>query len=329
MIVVNRLLVVFLFLFLVNILFAYEKLDLPSDECYLIEYDTKEIIHKMPDKWYKIIKNVVEKDLKDARKNNNNGQIDNLELFLKRLETDHIGATDCKKSLFVGNNDFGLWCEDFRDFNTDISYFCDGSSFIRGSLGNIIFYNLKKHEGWGTDVTITNEKDWYLNFPLLGFNTNYYNIVENKSLYDNVYLNVENNSISLMDSENVYIKYVFGSNEIIPKKVVIDYYCDYDFTYHQRTLELTLSKIEKYKVSNILKDVYHPKNNTMVRDLNKNKMVFYTPNEKSIIEVLIEKQNKKISKEKAIVFIIRFIVFILILYVFYRLLNKLFIRNKQ
>ncbi|MBQ7257113.1 MAG: hypothetical protein IJS60_05415 [Abditibacteriota bacterium] len=299
--------------------FAYEKLDVNKDECYLIEYDTKETIHKMPDKWYDIWRGVAEKEIKEAKKNNNNGQVKAQEAFLKKIDIDHTGAIVNKKSLFIGNNDFGLWCEDFKGINIDQSYFCNNKGYSYGSLSTYIDYNLEKKEGWGTSIHFIKEKPFFDNFPFLGFDTNYNTLVDNRLLYKEVHLKVEKDSVTLMDAENVYIKYVFGSNEMIPKKVVIDYYCDYDFTYHQRTLELTLSKIEKYKVADLLKDIYHPDEVTSVTK--DNKVVTYYPGEESTIEVL-NKDNEIPKKAIVLSYILKIVLLILIIFILVRLFSK-------
>ena len=87
--------------------------------------------------------------------------------------------------------------------------------------------------------------------------------------------------------------------------------------------------MEKHKVSNILKDIYHPKSNNMIMDYNKNKNYMYYPSDSSFQESFDNNQQKKESKDKTIVFVIRFIVFILILFVIYRLLHRLFYKHED
>ena len=196
----------------------------------------------------------------------------------------------------------------------------DNKGYSYGSLSTYIDYNLEKKEGWGTSIHFINEKPFFDNFPFLGFDTNYNTLVDNRLLYKEVHLKVEKDSVTLMDAENIYIKYVFGSNEMIPKKVVIDYYCDYDFTYHERTLELTLSKIEKYKVADLLKDIYHPDEVTSVTK--DNKVVTYYPGEESTIEVL-NKDNEIPKKSIILSYILKIVLLVLIIFILVRLFSKI------
>ncbi|MBQ7257119.1 MAG: hypothetical protein IJS60_05445 [Abditibacteriota bacterium] len=315
----------FIFVFIIFCLcfgysFSFEKLDISKDECYLIEYDTKETIYKMPDKWFNIWKKHAEEELSKGIKEKNSWKIRTNKEFIEKLNNKHTGINyKNKKSLFIGNNDFGLWCESFKGLKNDRTYFNNGKDVLFSSLDNLIDFNLQEVDGYGNSISILTNKQWYFHFPFLGFDSNYNSIIDNKILYDNIRLDVENSVITLMDGENVYIKYSFGSNELIPKKVIIDYYCDYDYSYHQRTLELTLSKIEKHKVADLLKDIYHPDEVTSVTK--DNKVVTYYPGEESTIEVL-NKDNEIPKKAIILSYILKIVLLVLIIFILVRLFSK-------
>ena len=68
---------------------------------------------------------------KESKERKDSMNVKNQEGFLAMLETRHTGAIVNKKSLFIGNNDFGLWCEDYKGINIDQSYFCNNKARCR------------------------------------------------------------------------------------------------------------------------------------------------------------------------------------------------------